>query len=115
MDGLIGGYNFQAAWSTGWLAGESAAFKPWKKRQEPLRIKKVRKPRRERLLDVLSDPHTSDSAHLWRAIAKGYRPSHQPTGAPRYPGIRAIGILAPKAARVLHCVSFCHLPLPAAN
>ena len=22
LDGLIGGYNFQAAWSTGWLAGE---------------------------------------------------------------------------------------------
>ncbi len=26
LDGLIGGYNFQAAWSTGWLAGESAAI-----------------------------------------------------------------------------------------
>jgi predicted Rossmann fold flavoprotein len=25
IDGLIGGYNFQAAWSTGWLAGETAA------------------------------------------------------------------------------------------
>ena len=25
LDGLIGGYNFQAAWSTGWLAGETAA------------------------------------------------------------------------------------------
>lgn len=25
LDGLIGGYNFQAAWSSGWLAGESAA------------------------------------------------------------------------------------------
>jgi predicted Rossmann fold flavoprotein len=25
LDGLLGGYNFQAAWSTGWLAGESAA------------------------------------------------------------------------------------------
>jgi predicted Rossmann fold flavoprotein len=25
VDGLIGGYNFQAAWSTGWLAGEMAA------------------------------------------------------------------------------------------
>jgi predicted Rossmann fold flavoprotein len=24
LDGLIGGYNFQAAWSTGWLAGASA-------------------------------------------------------------------------------------------
>ena len=24
LDGLIGGYNFQAAWSTGWLAGERA-------------------------------------------------------------------------------------------
>ncbi|MFO0908939.1 MAG: NAD(P)/FAD-dependent oxidoreductase [Isosphaeraceae bacterium] len=24
LDGLIGGYNFQAAWSTGWLAGQSA-------------------------------------------------------------------------------------------
>jgi predicted flavoprotein YhiN len=23
LDGLIGGYNFQAAWSTGWLAGET--------------------------------------------------------------------------------------------
>jgi len=23
LDGPIGGYNFQAAWSTGWLAGES--------------------------------------------------------------------------------------------
>jgi predicted Rossmann fold flavoprotein len=23
LDGLIGGYNFQAAWSTGWLAGGS--------------------------------------------------------------------------------------------
>ena len=23
LDGLIGGYNFQAAWSMGWLAGES--------------------------------------------------------------------------------------------
>ena len=28
LDGLIGGYNFQAAWSTGWLAGESAAMNP---------------------------------------------------------------------------------------
>nr|WP_303652673.1 NAD(P)/FAD-dependent oxidoreductase [Paludisphaera mucosa] len=28
LDGLIGGYNFQAAWSTGWLAGESAARPP---------------------------------------------------------------------------------------
>ncbi len=27
LDGLIGGFNFQAAWSTGWLAGESAASK----------------------------------------------------------------------------------------
>jgi predicted Rossmann fold flavoprotein len=26
LDGLIGGYNFQSAWSTGWLAGESAAM-----------------------------------------------------------------------------------------
>ncbi len=26
LDGLIGGYNFQAAWSTGWLAGEAAAL-----------------------------------------------------------------------------------------
>jgi predicted Rossmann fold flavoprotein len=25
LDGLIGGYNFQAAWSTGWLAGETVA------------------------------------------------------------------------------------------
>ena len=25
IDGLIGGYNFQAAWSTGYLAGESSA------------------------------------------------------------------------------------------
>lgn len=25
LDGLIGGYNFQAAWSTGWLAGDTAA------------------------------------------------------------------------------------------
>jgi len=25
LDGLIGGYNFQAAWSTGWLVGETAA------------------------------------------------------------------------------------------
>ncbi len=25
LDGLIGGYNFQAAWSTGWLSGETAA------------------------------------------------------------------------------------------
>jgi predicted Rossmann fold flavoprotein len=25
LDGQIGGYNFQAAWSTGWLAGQSAA------------------------------------------------------------------------------------------
>ncbi len=25
LDGLIGGYNFQAAWSTGWLAGATAA------------------------------------------------------------------------------------------
>jgi predicted flavoprotein YhiN len=24
LDGPIGGYNFQAAWSTGWKAGESA-------------------------------------------------------------------------------------------
>src|SRR6185295_11563251 len=24
LDGPIGGYNFQAAWSTGWLAGQSA-------------------------------------------------------------------------------------------
>lgn len=28
VDGWIGGYNFQAAWSTGWLAGESAAKGP---------------------------------------------------------------------------------------
>jgi predicted Rossmann fold flavoprotein len=28
LDGLIGGYNFQAAWSTGWLAGETAAARP---------------------------------------------------------------------------------------
>jgi len=27
LDGPIGGYNFQAAWSTGWLAGTSAARK----------------------------------------------------------------------------------------
>jgi predicted Rossmann fold flavoprotein len=27
LDGLIGGYNFQAAWSTGWLAGESGALR----------------------------------------------------------------------------------------
>ena len=26
LDGLIGGYNFQAAWSIGWLAGEAAAM-----------------------------------------------------------------------------------------
>ncbi len=26
LDGPIGGYNFQAAWSTGWLAGEKAAM-----------------------------------------------------------------------------------------
>jgi predicted flavoprotein YhiN len=25
LDGPIGGYNFQAAWSTGWLAGIRAA------------------------------------------------------------------------------------------
>jgi predicted flavoprotein YhiN len=25
LDGPIGGYNFQAAWSTGWLAGQKAA------------------------------------------------------------------------------------------
>jgi predicted Rossmann fold flavoprotein len=25
LDGPIGGYNFQAAWSTGWLAGQTAA------------------------------------------------------------------------------------------
>ena len=25
LDGPIGGYNFQAAWSTGWLAGAAAA------------------------------------------------------------------------------------------
>jgi predicted Rossmann fold flavoprotein len=28
LDGPIGGYNFQAAWSTGWLAGQSAAADP---------------------------------------------------------------------------------------
>jgi predicted Rossmann fold flavoprotein len=28
LDGPIGGYNFQAAWSTGWLAGQSAAAGP---------------------------------------------------------------------------------------
>jgi predicted Rossmann fold flavoprotein len=27
LDGLIGGYNFQAAWSTGWLAGEAATMR----------------------------------------------------------------------------------------
>jgi predicted flavoprotein YhiN len=27
LDGLIGGYNFQGAWSTGWLAGETAAVR----------------------------------------------------------------------------------------
>jgi len=26
IDGITGGYNFQSAWSTGWLAGRSAAF-----------------------------------------------------------------------------------------
>ena len=26
LDGPIGGYNFQAAWSTGWLAGTKAAL-----------------------------------------------------------------------------------------
>ena len=25
LDGPIGGYNFQAAWSTGWLAGAAAS------------------------------------------------------------------------------------------
>ncbi|MNY79659.1 hypothetical protein D3C86_2203830 [compost metagenome] len=25
VDGYIGGYNFQSAWSTGWVAGQSAA------------------------------------------------------------------------------------------
>jgi predicted flavoprotein YhiN len=25
LDGPIGGFNFQAAWSTGWLAGKNAA------------------------------------------------------------------------------------------
>lgn len=29
LDGPIGGYNFQAAWSTGWLAGQSAATLTW--------------------------------------------------------------------------------------
>jgi predicted Rossmann fold flavoprotein len=28
LDGPIGGYNFQAAWSTGWLAGQSSALHP---------------------------------------------------------------------------------------
>jgi predicted flavoprotein YhiN len=28
LDGPIGGYNFQAAWSSGWLAGEMAATLP---------------------------------------------------------------------------------------
>ena len=28
LDGLIGGYNFQAAWSTGCLAGETVAKQP---------------------------------------------------------------------------------------
>jgi len=28
LDGPIGGYNFQAAWSTGWLAGESVSGSP---------------------------------------------------------------------------------------
>ncbi len=28
LDGLIGGYNFQAAWSTGWLAGQVASRNP---------------------------------------------------------------------------------------
>jgi len=28
IDGLIGGYNFQAAWSTGWLAGEAISPDP---------------------------------------------------------------------------------------
>ena len=27
LDGPIGGYNFQAAWSTGWLAGGAASAK----------------------------------------------------------------------------------------
>ena len=30
LDGPIGGYNFQAAWSTGWLAGTKAAGSLWK-------------------------------------------------------------------------------------
>jgi len=25
IDGLTGGYNFQAAWTTGWLAGQALA------------------------------------------------------------------------------------------
>ncbi|MBP6392222.1 MAG: NAD(P)/FAD-dependent oxidoreductase, partial [Flavobacteriales bacterium] len=25
IDGITGGFNFQAAWSTGWLAGKGAA------------------------------------------------------------------------------------------
>lgn len=28
LDGRIGGYNFQAAWSTGWLAGDSIPLEP---------------------------------------------------------------------------------------
>jgi len=25
IDGLTGGFNFQSAWTTGWLAGQAAA------------------------------------------------------------------------------------------
>jgi predicted flavoprotein YhiN len=26
IDGITGGYNFQSAWSTGWIAGHNAAL-----------------------------------------------------------------------------------------
>ena len=28
MDGITGGFNFQAAWTTGWLAGHAMAQDP---------------------------------------------------------------------------------------
>ncbi len=35
LDGWIGGYNFQAAWSTGWLAGQTAAARALDLRAQP--------------------------------------------------------------------------------
>jgi predicted Rossmann fold flavoprotein len=48
IDGLTGGFNFQAAWTTGWLAGQALASER-RPRGEPLCGKPTPKPERSAL------------------------------------------------------------------